>query len=143
MRPVDAVVIFKKTGECLLLSELEADSILKLMWETKNTDSTVQMCSLTYIIKSANGGWKSAPELLVPIQNSQMELKIKDLTIAALNLFSGGTQFATTQIKKALEYLMPTPGAKKAALKIPGLRGVPQMIPRSHLEMFCTNEMHK
>ena len=41
MRPVDAVVIFKKTGECLLLSELEADSILKLMWETKNTDSTV------------------------------------------------------------------------------------------------------
>ena len=72
-----------------------------------------------------------------------MEFKVKDLTIAALNLFAGGTTFPTTLSKKALEYLMPTPGAKKAALKIPVLRGVPQMIPRSHLELFCTDEMDK
>ena len=103
MRPVDAVVIFKQTGECLLLSELEADRILKLMWETKNTDSTVQMCSFSYLIKSADGGWRSAPELLVPIQNSGMEFKIKDQTIAALNLFAGGTMFATTLSKNALK----------------------------------------
>ena len=101
------------------------------------------MCSFSYIIKSANEGWKSAPELLVPIQNSRVEFKLKDLTIAALNLFAGGTVFATTLQYKALAYLMPTPGAKKAALQIPSLRGVPQMIPRSDLELFCTDEMDK
>ena len=103
MRPVDAVVIFKQTGDCLLLSELEADRILQLMWQTKNADSTVQMCPLTYLIKSAVRGWDYAPELLVPIQNGKMEFKIKDETIAALNLFAGGTMFATTLSEKALQ----------------------------------------
>jgi hypothetical protein len=51
--------------------------------------------------------------------------------------------FATPLCKKILKYLMPTPEAKKAALKLPGLRGRPQMIPRSDLEMFCTDEIDR
>ncbi len=54
-------------------------------------------------------------------------------------MFAGGTMFDPTLSKEALQYLMPTPEAKKAALKLPGLRGRPQMIPRSDLEMFCTD----
>lgn len=73
------------------------------MWQTKNADSTVQMCSLTYLLKSAEKAWQQAPELLVPIQNGEKEFKIKDQTIAALNLFSGGTMFNTTLCKKALQ----------------------------------------
>ena len=143
MRPVDAVVIFKEKGECLLLSEWEADGVLKMMWETKSTSSTVSMCPFSYLIKSADGGWKSAPELLVPSQNNGTAIKIKDSTIAALNLFAGGTVFSTPLQKKALSALMPTPGAKKAALELPGLRGRPQMIPRSDLEIFCTDDLEK
>jgi hypothetical protein len=66
MRPVDALLIFKQFDECLLLSEWEADEILKLIWQTNNTSSSVSMCSFSFMIKSSDGSWKSAPELLVP-----------------------------------------------------------------------------
>ena len=137
MRPVDAVVIFKEKGECLLLSEWEADGILKMIWETKTTSSSVSMCPFSYLIKSANGGWNLAPELLVPSQN-KAEFKIEAKTVAALNLFAGETMFSPS-LKETLKDLMPTPAAKKAALILPGLRGRPQMIPRSDLEIFCTD----
>jgi hypothetical protein len=52
-------------------------------------------------------------------------------------LFAGGTMFATPSRMKSLEDILPTPEAKKAALMLPGLRGCPQMIPRSDLEKFC------
>jgi hypothetical protein len=58
-------------------------------------------------------------------------------------LFAGGTMFASTLSKNALKYLMPNPVAQKAALLIPGLRGRSQMIPRSDLEIFCTDEKDK
>lgn len=54
-----------------------------------------------------------------------MKFEIKDKTLAALNLFAGGTMFTTDLSKKALKYLMLTPDAKKAALILPGLRGRP------------------
>ena len=92
------------------------------MWE--NTSASVSMCSFSYLIKSADGDWKLAPKLLVPIQKNGMEFKIKDNTLTALNLFAGGTMFTTDLCKKALKYLMPTPEAKKAALKLPVYRGL-------------------
>ena len=52
-----------------------------------------------------------------------MKFEIKDNTLTALNLFAGGTMFTTDLCKKALKYLMPTPEAKKAALKLPVYRG--------------------
>jgi hypothetical protein len=73
MRPVDAVVIFKQKGECLLLSEWEADEILKIMWEKESTSSSVSMVPFSYLIKSADEGWKFAPKLLVPNQNNGRE----------------------------------------------------------------------
>ena len=78
-----------------------------------------------------------APELLVPSQN-KAEFKIEAKTVAALNLFAGETMFSPS-LKETLKDLMPTPAAKKAALILPGLRGRPQMIPRSDLEIFCTD----
>lgn len=125
MRPVDAVVIFKQTGECLLLSEWEADEILKMMWETKSANSTVSMVPLSYLINSADREWKDAPKLLVPNQKDGSEFEIKDQTLAALNLFAGGTMFATPSRKEALKEVLPTAEAKKAALLLPGLRGRP------------------
>ena len=146
MKTVDAVLVFR-SGDCLLVSEWEADKILEILWKvdrsSEGSSCSVSMCSVSYLLKAADSNWASPPELLVP-RRSQLDLKMGFCplphTLAALSLFSGGTMFAKRSCKRALmEMLHHLPGGKRVALLLPMFRGRPHMIARSDLDEICSD----
>ena len=130
MRPVDAVLI-SRSGDCLLLSEWEADEILGRIWEA-GAECKMSMCSFSYLISAADCNWASPPKLMIPkrIGLDINNFRPSEHTLAALNLFAGGTMFPTPSRKAALKELLRLSGGKKAALFLPILRGCDKNVER-------------
>ena len=145
MRPADAVLVFQ-SGDCLLLSEWEADEILGLLWEAEMSSSMlssckVSMCPVSYLLQAADNSWISPPKLFVP-KRSGSDFRPSELTLAALSLLGGGTMFRTPARKAAVMELLRLRAGKGAAPLLPTLRGLPHMIARSDLEDICAHTMH-
>jgi hypothetical protein len=132
LRPVDALLLFP-SGEGLLLSEWEADSVLGLMW-------------------AAGGGSSGGPSFAnfaylrsdLPQQQSlrisppcTWQMQPPEHMLAGLELFAGGTMLRTAARKQAAEQVLPSPRAKVAALALAAMRGLQHMVPRSDLEEIC------
>ena len=153
LRPVQAVVQFP-SGECLLLSELEADSVLELMWESHTRRSVSlhpTMCSLCYLRDAACADEKQnitsrtsrmtcsseqrCPQLLVPVTCPPHTTSPH--LLAGLCLFAGETMFPGPLCAALIE-LLPTAAARKSALRLPVWRGRSHMISHSDLEEICS-----
>jgi hypothetical protein len=152
MRPVQWIITFQSYSECcLLLSEWEAENVLKILWNRKKSTDVrlVQMC---YLREAADTHGKV--RLALPDGNG---CGVDEVTMAGLQLLAGettfgpeirsGTEIREAQIREArqaaLAKLLPTREAKMAAFLLPSLRGLRHTISRSDLERFCNLDVRE
>ena len=167
MRPVEWIVVFAAPSvwrkDCLLLSEWEAEQALDIMWRHARGGSVAflnflgsttsrrnfqedlevpRLVNLFSLREAADGGWASPPRLAIPAVRPGTEL-LGHKAVAGLQLLAGETMFGPRDSSvardrlAALDALLPTPEAKKAALKLPVLCGLQNNVARSDLELFC------
>jgi hypothetical protein len=144
---VDALLLFK-SGECLLLSEWEADQVLGLLWAHAPyafhgpCRCLVSFVNLAYLRQAADEGW-AQPQLLVgaPIALSPSPELVSPLLLSGLQLLAGETMFGTEGRRQAVRSLLHSPEARRAALRLPSMRGQKHMVPRSHLEAICAADI--
>jgi hypothetical protein len=132
LRPVDALLYFPSSKETVLLSEREADGVLTELWKGAsmndlNSRKNVKFINLDRAVAALYGA-------------SDQQENIPEMTLTALLLFSGSTEFFTPNLNACLRELLPTISAKKAALEIPLFRGLGHCISRSDLEKICRKE---
>jgi len=148
MRPVQWIITFQSYSECcLLLSEWEAENVLKILWDRKkSTDvqpTDVRLVQMCYLREAADTHGKV--RLALPDGNG---CERDEITMVGLQLLAGetmfgpsGTEIAKAKIREArqaaLAKLLPTREAKMAAFLLPSLRGLRHTISRSDLERFC------
>ena len=129
-------VILFEDGQCLLVSEYEADQIIGRVWEASS--STTKTCLISLVnfayIRHLPGSSTAAPCLQLP----QITKPVPDeLTLTALQLFAGDTLYTTPERKEALRELVSNPKARQAALRPAALHGLQSMVSRSDLEQIC------
>ncbi|KAJ8606838.1 hypothetical protein CTAYLR_009177 [Chrysophaeum taylorii] len=125
LRLVDVVLAFS-SGELLLVSEREADKILEL-YHTSSLTGAPRFCNLPDL-RSSNAVTMQLPPTTGP------ELPVKART--AVLLFSGDTMF-DPKAESALQKLLLSFEAKRAAPDIAKNRDRAHLLPRSTLERVC------
>ena len=138
LRLVDNFLIFQ-TGEIVLLSEREADNVLKFAWEKHSNKFAIM--SLTYARRRLeNGGIKFQNPFLKEGETITAigEFELKDDTLAALAFFQGLVMFSNFE-KSSLENILASDWAKEVAPSFCAMRGLGFSYSRSDLEILCTH----
>ena len=135
LRLVDSFVVFK-LGEVLLLSEREADELLKLTWTSK-CDNFV-LLNLTYTRRRKNDDkiTLQSPQNM-PIRSAQ-KFSVSHENVAALSLFQGLVMFPNEAEKSEVEKIVSTSFAKQMAPSFCEMRGLGLTYARSDLHTICT-----
>ena len=132
LRLVDFFLVFQN-GDVLLISEKEADGILKLTWT--NNCRTFVMMSLTYARKRQNA--TSNVTFQAPL-NPTGCFQVSDEALAALALFQGVVMFPKEEEKRAVREILSGDFAKQIAVLFCEMRGLDSSYPRSDLQTICT-----
>jgi len=138
LRPVNALLVFKKTGGVVMLSEREADAILKLMHQRPRAhNNNVMFVNLSYLRAAHNvEGGAGNDEAWSPGQHVTRHVPLQMLV--CLQLFAGETKFETTEQKECLNRIIgECASARAAALRFPAMRGQQFMVPISDLDVAC------
>jgi hypothetical protein len=141
LRPVDAMLYFPEKKTFLLLSEREADNILALLTVPMSPTAPVQFVHLAYLKLIHEKPDSSSHLLSMPVNN------LDNTALVALQLFNGDTDYPTQQQKESLMKIFLAADkqhvktAQSAALLLPGMRGLQEMISRSDLEIVCTKDI--
>ncbi|TYZ60422.1 hypothetical protein PybrP1_004596 [[Pythium] brassicae (nom. inval.)] len=142
-RLVDAVIVFRD-GSILLLSEYEADRVLRLLWACKRKDQLqFRFINLAYAVDAAEKGGFDARAVSVPLGIGPIAITPLELEwIALLQLYNGETMFTRCQkalFKAALRVLLVDVPDREAALReFVDLRtGSLLRWPRSFLHAIC------
>ena len=145
MRPVDMVVVFAASGCCLLVSEWEADAILRHAWTLHSSHShyacVVNAAHLTgkeeRAERHSSSGDGGSSLLPMAVPRGVDTSKVSDATRAALQLLAGNTEYGTEARQAAVKKLLPSKDAKAAAYELLCVRGLRHMFSRSNLELIC------
>ena len=138
IRLVDNFLIFP-TGEIVLLSEREADNVLKFAWDKQSSKFAIM--SLTYARRRLeNGGIKFQTPFLKEGETvtAVREFELKDDTLAALALFQGLVMFSNFE-QSSLESILASDWAKEVAPSFCAMRGLGFSYSRSDLEILCNH----
>ena len=161
LRPVGTFLYFPREKTAVLLSEREADGVLRSLQNSEQTATNLRFMHIAYCSgKGASASPldtqppsalttpsctpspspPSSPSSKRPPQlpkSINFDDTLVDPTIvASLQLFNGDTMYAP-ETKTALQELLSTSDAKMAALRLPDIRGVQFMLSRSDLEDVC------
>jgi hypothetical protein len=140
LRVVDAFLYFSAEKTALLLSEREADSVLKCLWVAEQNVANVRLTHLACCMHIELGLPRSvnapSPDPSPLRCASFYEVRVDPRISAILHLFNGETMY-DKETKDALSDLLKFTPAKIAALRIPDLRGLHSMLSRSDLEEAC------
>jgi len=147
MRPVDVLVVFPASRSCLLVSEWEADALLRLAWG-QQAASGACFVNAAYLLRASNAGWDGAMAALAVPQHVAAESNrhkrprtaaalLGECTLAALQLLAGDTMFYTDARKAAAAELLPSDEARSAAWELVQVRGRGTIFARSDLELLC------
>ena len=141
LRLVDSFVLFA-SGEILLLSELEADKILELTWDS---------CCHNFVLMNLTYARKRKPVVgLLPHlitydvklqspRSGQSLFLLSDEAIAALSLFQGLVMFPNEMQRKGVQNIVASSSfGKLAAPMFCEMRGLGFTYARSDLEGICT-----
>ena len=137
LRLVDNFLVFPK-GEIVLLSEREADNVLKFAWDTQSYEFAIM--SLTYARRRReNGRVKFQTPFLKEGETfaAVREFELEDDTLAALALFQGLVMFSNFE-KSSLVKILASDWAKEVVPSFCIMRGLGLSYSRSDLEIFCT-----
>ena len=137
LRLVHFIVVFRTCGSMLLLSERDADIILRLI-HTNNQSESIDMVDLAYCKLAAEDSeaykdlGPALPQWLPEVMQSPTGLE----GLVSVQLFSGETMFKTEGQREALRKLLLAgeEKARQAALSIPEIRGLKHCLFRSDLE---------
>ena len=132
LRLVDFFLVFQN-GDVILLSEKEADAVLKLTWT--NDCRTFVMMSLTYARKRQNA--TSNVTFQAP-SNPTGCFQVSDNALAALALFQGVVMFPKEEEKRAIRKILSNDFAKDIAVLFCEMRGSDFSYARSDLQTICT-----
>jgi len=159
LRPVDWMLSYP-TGECLLLSDREADHVLRL-FARSHCDSAEKerrlpgvalsqlallVCPLPYPGSTPDDALagRSHSLLLPPVPAPGPATLCPGppgLAIATAHIFNGGTVFPCfpfeTLVEDLLSTLLPDATAANAVKKLCSIRGFPERWPESDLERAC------
>ena len=140
LRMIDHFLILSN-GDLVLISEREADKVLKLTWN--NGMGNFAMMSLTYARRRLeNGRVKFQTPFLKEGETvtAVREFELKDDTLAALALFQGLVMFSNFE-KSSLEKILASDWAKEFAPSFCAMRGLGFSFSRSDLEILCTHQV--
>eukprot|EP01036_Dinobryon_divergens_P022332 gene22332-30577_t len=139
LRLVHFILIFSVDGSMLLVSEREADCILRRMQQvTSARYLPFEMVDLAYcrLAVTDPGAYRSlGPSMPTALPTLLQRTSMKELV--SVQLFGGETVFSTTAQKNALKEMLSTGNralARQAAMLLPEIRGLHFCIPRSDLE---------
>ena len=139
LRLVDCFVVFEK-GEVLLLSEREADEVLKLTWTSK-CDNFVLM-HLTYARNCGSDDrikFQSPHSIEDKFKNTnERKFQVSHDVIAALSLFQGFVMFPKMEERKEVQKIADTSFAKEVVPLFCDMRGLGFSYARSDLETICS-----
>jgi len=138
LRPLDAMLVFPKYNQVLLLSEFETNEILPVFWKTSREFGPF-LVHLSWIPKI-----QKLPRLVLPINSGIPAVSISSLV--AMKLFNGQVNF-TKEEQKALRSLLDyeckvtlTPSIVPATMvdELLTLRGNRHLFSMSDLNSVCT-----
>lgn len=139
LRLVHFILIFSVDGSMLLVSEREADCILRRMQQVRGARHLpFEMVDLAYcrLAVTDPGAYRSlGPSMPSSLPTLLQRTSMKELV--SVQLFSGETVFSTIAQEDALKEMLSTGNrtwARQAALLLPEIRGLQFCIPRSDLE---------
>lgn len=124
-------------GQCLLVSEYEADKIIGRMWVASSAKTC--LVNLAYLRNISGSSSTAAPMLRLP-QDSSCPMP-DESTLTGLQLLAGDTCYATPERKNVLRALAQTSEARQAALRPAALHGLQSMVSRSDLERICVADV--
>jgi hypothetical protein len=139
LRPVDALLVFPRTGEVLLLSEREADGVQEQIWNHRTTTAAAAagravLVSLAFTQPPAAVA-TAAPRTGGPGYHGVMPAAVLRELVSVL-LFNGCTSYTSgTQQVQQLQEMMT--GNKACAEVLLSLRGKLALLSRSDLELSC------
>jgi hypothetical protein len=160
LRPLDALLLFPSSGEVLLLSEREADSLQDMLWRATFGNSSSSeapvLLSLAYARLAAADGPPGGQQQLMlasPLvaaaavgagqlrsQSKRMCMSILRLgpgtaQLVSLLLFNGSASYRSAAQREQLRQVMR--GKRGAAEALLSLRGKSALLARSDLELAC------
>lgn len=133
LRPVNGLLLSPVSKTILLLSEREADNILRLQWQRgellESGNGTPLLLNLAYLRLAHTN------PTLFRKRFPSLHLAVPARALVSIQLFSGETKYSTEQQRAELvDMLAGNAHAHTAAMKLPGLRGLHFMLLRSDLE---------
>lgn len=165
LRPVDALLVFPKTGDVLLVSEREADALQEQVWVAagkgaagtiwgRSSDAPV-LVNLAYaqlaaednpsgqqqgVLLASQLGSYSVPAVVTrqAAQKRQrlcVSLQLGGAELVSLLIFNGCASYGSEAQRQRLRRMMR--GRRAAAEVLVSLRGKQAMLARSHLELAC------
>lgn len=134
LRLVHFIVFFPSDRSMLLVSEREADIILRKIPGARSR-RRFELVDLTYC-KLAVSDPEAYRQLGPALPQQLPELLLKDVeNLVSVQLFAGDTKFTTPKQLDALRRMLSHhPRAREAVLKLPTYRGLQHCLPRSDLE---------
>lgn len=136
LRPVDVLIAFCSRSEghtFLLLSEREADQILKLFWDRKESSGYPRFLNLAYARLR-----ETSPAGIEERKLCRSSLELPMDVLVTLQLFAGDTSYETERQKGSLAEILRQNNARTAALLVAPMRGLQFFLLRSDLEVACT-----
>ena len=129
LRHVNSFLLYP-SGDVLLLSEREADSVLQYSWEGKKMTNAT-LVNLTYACKKRNMNYIyfQTPKLV--------SWSLTETTIAALQFFQGICSFDLDERKTAIKQILNNDLSKSAAFIFPSMRGLSMNYQYSDLDEIC------
>ena len=129
LRHVNTFLLYQ-SGDVLLLSEREADSVLQYSWEGKKMTNAT-LVNLTYACKKRNMNYIyfQTPKLV--------SWSLTETTIAALQFFQGICSFDLDERKTAIKQILNNDLSKSAAFIFPSMRGLSMNYQYSDLDEIC------
>ena len=148
LRSVDVCLIFTN-GEVLLISEREADQLLRIFFELASSSlqgfisctrgQPVRMTHLVYIRQHHTT--PSIPvKRLCPLNSAPVGISDEE-TLAAIQLFNGETTYATESRRRHLKNLVGNHGSEPG--KIVHMRGYLHQMAFSDLEKTCERSLRR
>ena len=135
LRPLTSLLVFPG-GVVLLISEREADAILKLLWQKRS--SRVYLLHLAYVRVSFDN---SNASIALGLPTAPRVSIIDERTLTALQLLNGETSYNTETRKKHLYALIDTNTAGHGPPKLVRMRGLQHYLHCSDLERTCERSM--
>lgn len=145
LRPVDAMLVFPKSGEVVLLSEREADQLQAISWGGHSqggyvATTTPAVAPLLVNLCYARDALAHGRQLLLAVRLGGPGIALQPVPLSAealvsVQLFDGEASYCSEVQQREVKLLVWR--QRDAVEALLGMRGKSSLLPRSELERVC------